>query len=87
MVSALASAAFIGGYVLLKPVDRLPLVPAQVTGISRHEPAQAAGYRFTELSSQERTSQAEKPEDLGADMKFVIIRRKNRPSRTALHLR
>ena len=71
MVSALASAAFIGGYVLLKPVDRLPLASAQVTGISRHEMAYAAGDRFTELSSQERTSQAEKPEDPGADMKFV----------------
>lgn len=71
MVSALASAAFIGGYVLLKPVDRLPLASAQVTGISRHEMAYAAGDRFTELSSQERTSQAEKPGDPGADMKFV----------------
>ena len=71
MVSALASAAFIGGYVLLKPVDGPPLASAQVTEISRHEMAYAAGDRFTELSSQERTSQAEKSEDPGADMKFV----------------
>ena len=71
MVSALASAVFIGGYVLLKPVDRLPLASAQVAEISRHEMAYAAADRSTELSSQERTSQAEKPEDPGADMKFV----------------
>ena len=71
MVSAAASAVFIGGYLLLKPVDRLPLVPAQVTEISMHEPAQATAYRSTELSSQERTSPGDKPEDVGADMNFV----------------
>lgn len=42
MVSAVASVVFIGGYFLLKPVDKLPLVSAQVTEIARHEPAQAA---------------------------------------------
>ena len=71
MVSAAASVVFIGGYLLLKPVDRLPLVSAQVTEISMHEPAQATAYRSTELSSQERTSPGDKPEDVGADMNFV----------------
>ena len=42
MVSAVASVVFIGGYFLLKPVDRLPLASAQVTEIARHETAQAA---------------------------------------------
>jgi len=42
MVSAVASVVFIGGYFLLKPVDRLPLASAGVTEIARYEPAQPA---------------------------------------------
>src|ERR1044072_4685996 len=85
MVSAVASVVFIGGYFLLKPVDKLPLVSAQVTEIARHEPAQAADEtahaaqetaqaatdRSTELSSRERTGPADKSENPGAGMKFA----------------
>jgi tetratricopeptide (TPR) repeat protein len=71
MVSAVASVLFIGGYALLKPVDRLPLASAQVAELSRPEPAQAAVSRSTELSSQERAVPADKPEDAGAGTKVV----------------
>ena len=69
MVSAAASAVFIAGYFLLKPVDRLPLASAYVTAISRGEPAQIAAVRSTDLSSQGRTNPGDKLEDAGADMK------------------
>ena len=67
MASAVASVAFIAGYLLLKPVDRLPLASAQVTEISRSEPRQIAAARSTELSSQERTDPGDKLEGVGAD--------------------
>jgi curved DNA-binding protein CbpA len=70
MVSAVASVVFIGGYFLLKPVDRPPLASAQIAEISSHEQAQAT-HRSTELSSQERTSPDDRSEDAGAGMKFA----------------
>jgi curved DNA-binding protein CbpA len=76
MVSGLASVVFIGGYFLLKPVDRLPLASAQVAEITSHEPAQAAAHRSTELSSQERTGPVDKPEDSEAGMKFASMSEK-----------
>jgi curved DNA-binding protein CbpA len=72
MASAVASVVFIAGYLLLKPVDRLPLASAHVTEISRREPAQTAAVRSTELSSQERTNPGDKLEDVGADMKLDV---------------
>ncbi|OCK54789.1 J domain-containing protein [Bradyrhizobium sp. LMTR 3] len=69
MASAVASAVFIAGYLLLKPVDRLPLASAQVTEISRSERAQTAAVRSTELSSQERTNPGDQLEDVGAHTK------------------
>ncbi|MFG3591457.1 DnaJ domain-containing protein [Bradyrhizobium sp. RDI18] len=69
MASALASVVFIAGYLLLKPVDRLPLASAHVTEISRREPAQTAAVRSTELSSQERANSGDKFEDAAAGMK------------------
>ena len=69
MASALASVMFIAGYLLLKPVDKLPLASVQVIEISRNEPAQTAAVRSSELSSQERTSAGDKPGDVGVDTK------------------
>jgi hypothetical protein len=69
MASAVASAVFIAGYLLLKPVDRLPPASVQVIEISRSEPAQTAATRSTELSSQERTNPGDRLEDVGADTK------------------
>jgi curved DNA-binding protein CbpA len=71
MVSAVALVVFIGGYFLLRPIDRLPRASAQLAEIPRHEPAQATTYRSTELSSQERTGPGDKPEDAGANVKLV----------------
>jgi len=72
MVSGVASVVFIGGYFLLKPVDRPPLASAQIAEMASHEPAQATD-RSTELSSQERTSPDDRPEEAGVGMKFVSI--------------
>jgi tetratricopeptide (TPR) repeat protein len=63
---AVASAAFVAGYLLLKPADRMPLASAEVTEISRSEPAQIAAVRSTELSSLERTDAGDRLEDVGA---------------------
>lgn len=68
MASAVAATVFIGGYLLLKPVERLPLASAAVTEISRYEPVQTVAGRSTELSSQERASPGDKLEDVGADL-------------------
>ena len=67
LASAVVSVAIIAGYLLLKPVDRVPLAPAEVTEISRSEPALIAAARSTELSSQERTGPGDKLGDVGAD--------------------
>lgn len=77
---AVASVAFVAGYLLLKPVDRLPLASAEVTEISRSEPAQIAAVRSTELSSQERTEPGDRLEDIGA---AAILQDVNEPTRTA----
>ena len=69
-VSAAASVVFIASYLLLKPGDRLPLASAQVTEISRREPAQTVAIRSTELSSRDRTQLGDKPEDVAADIKL-----------------
>src|SRR5262245_56188690 len=47
MVSAAASVVFITGYLLLRPVDRLPSASAHVTEMPAREPAQTAGVRST----------------------------------------
>ena len=72
LASAVASAVFVGGYFLVKPVDRLPFASAHVTEISRPEPAQTAAVRSTELSSQERTYPGGRLEDVGAGMKLEL---------------
>ena len=63
----------IGGYLLYKPVDRLPLASAQVTEASRREPAQAPTVKPTELSDAHgRAEQYDKPRVAGADVKFDV---------------
>ena len=42
---AVASVAFVVGYLLLKPADRMPLASAEVTEISRSEPTRVTGSR------------------------------------------
>lgn len=69
LVSAVASVMFIGGYFLLKPVDRLPLASAHVSEISRSEPALAAAVRSSDLSSQVRTEPSNKPAEIEAGTK------------------
>lgn len=64
---AVASVAFVAGYLLLKPVDMPPLASVEITEISRSEPAQIAAVRSTELSSLERTGRGDRLEDVGAD--------------------
>ncbi|WP_065756917.1 J domain-containing protein [Bradyrhizobium paxllaeri] len=70
MASAVAAAVFIGGYLLLNPVGRLPLASAEVTEISRREPVQTVAGRSTELSSQERTL---KPQDLKETTRLASV--------------
>lgn len=70
MASVVASGVIIGGYLLLRPGDRLPLASASLVEISRHEPAQAATVGSTELSSQDRPHPAEKAEHAGADIRL-----------------
>ena len=71
MVSIVASAVFITGYLLLKPGDRLPLVSAAhvATEMPRSEPALIVADRSTDLSSQERAQPGDKPEEVEAGTK------------------
>jgi curved DNA-binding protein CbpA len=73
VASAAVSVVLIGGYLLYKPVDRLPLASAQVTEVSRREPAQAPTVKPTELSDAHgRAGQYDKPRVAGADVKFDV---------------
>lgn len=54
VTGAATSAMLIAGYILLKPVDTLPLASVHVTEISRGEPPQAAAVNSTELYARER---------------------------------
>ena len=69
IASAVASVLFIGGYFLLKPVDRLPLASAHVSEVSRSEPAPTAAIRSSDFSSQERTEPNNKPAEIEAGTK------------------
>jgi curved DNA-binding protein CbpA len=53
MVSAVASVVFIGGYLLLKPAERLPPAAAK-TEMSRFEAAPPVAVQTTDLSSLDR---------------------------------
>lgn len=71
IASAAVSVVLIGGYLLFRPVDRLPLASAQVTEISRRDPAQAP--TATEISDTHgRTTPHDQLAVAGADMKFDV---------------
>jgi curved DNA-binding protein CbpA len=77
IASAAVSAVLVGGYVLLRPVDGLPIAWAQVTdmsGMSRREPAQAPAA--TELPDADgRTAQHDRLAVAGAGIKFDVTLR------------
>ena len=71
IASAAVSAVLVGGYLLFKPVDGRPIASAQVTDMSRREPAQAP--TATEISDAHgRTGQHDQLAVAGADMKFDV---------------
>ena len=73
IASAVVSVLLIGGYLLYKPVDRLPLASAQVTVMSSREPTQAPTVKPAELSDAHgRTEQHDKPRVAGADVNFDV---------------
>jgi curved DNA-binding protein CbpA len=73
IASAAVSVVLIGGYLLYKSVDRLPLASAQLTQVSPREPAQAPAVKPTELSDADgRAAQDHTPGVDRADMKFGV---------------
>jgi curved DNA-binding protein CbpA len=67
---AILSVAFIGGYLLLGNMFKASLFSAQVTEVSRREPAQTAAALSTELSNIiSRAGPRDKLEDVGAPNK------------------
>ena len=59
IASAAVSAVLVGGYLLFRPVDGLRVASAQVTEMSRREPAQA--LTATEISDAQRPNRATRP--------------------------
>jgi curved DNA-binding protein CbpA len=71
IASAAVSAVLVGGYLLFKPVDGRSIASAQVTDMSRREPAQAP--TATKISDAHgRTGQHDQLAVAGADMKFGL---------------
>ena len=71
IASAAVSAVLVGGYLLFRPVDGRPVASAQVTEMSRREPAQA--LTATEISdARGRTGQHDQLAVAGADMRFDV---------------
>ena len=71
IASAAVSVVLIGGYVLFRPVDGLRIASAQVTEMSRREPAQAP--TATEISDPHgRAGQHDQLAAAGAGMKFDV---------------
>jgi curved DNA-binding protein CbpA len=71
IASAAVSVVLIGGYLLFRPVDRLPLASAQVTEVSRRDSVQAP--TATEISDAHgRTAPHDPLAVVGADMKFDV---------------
>jgi curved DNA-binding protein CbpA len=67
IASAAVSAVLVGGYLLFRPVDRLPLASAQVTDMSRRDPVQVP--TTTEISDTHgRTGQHDQLAVVGADV-------------------
>ena len=71
IASAAIAVVLVGGYLLFRPIDGLPIASAQVTEVSRREPAQAP--TATEISDAHgRTGQHDQLAVAGADMKFDV---------------
>jgi tetratricopeptide (TPR) repeat protein len=71
IASAAVSAVLVGGYLLFRPVDGRSIASAQVTEVSRREPAQAPAA--TEISDAHgRTGQHDQLAVAGANMKFDL---------------
>ena len=71
IASAVVSAVLVGGYVLFRPVDGLPIASAQVTEMSRREPAPAPAA--TEIPDPRgRAGQHDQLAAAGAEMKFDV---------------
>jgi len=71
IASAAVSVVLVGGYLLFRPADGLPTASAQVTDVSRREPAQAS--TTTEISDAHgRTGQRDRLAAVGVDMKFDV---------------
>jgi tetratricopeptide (TPR) repeat protein len=71
IASAAVSAVLVGGYLLFRPVDGLRVASAQVTEVSRREPAQA--LTATEISDASgRTGQHDQLAVAGAGMRFDV---------------
>ena len=66
IASAVVSAVLVGGYVLFRPVDGLPIASAQMTEMSRREPAPAPGGRNPDTGRHRQLAAAE------AGMKFDV---------------
>ena len=78
IASAAVSAVLVGGYLLFRPVDGRPVASAQLTEMSRREPAQAP--TATDISDAHgRTGQHDQLAVVGAGMKFDV----NRPDAEA----
>jgi curved DNA-binding protein CbpA len=71
IASAAVSVVLIGGYVLFRPVDGLPVASAQVTEASRREPAQATTATRI-FDAHGRTGQHDQLAVAGANMKFDV---------------
>ena len=73
VASAVVSVVLIGGYLLYKPADRLPLASAEVTEASAPKPAQAPIAKAAELSDAHgQAEQHDKHEIAGADAKLDV---------------
>ena len=71
IASAAVSVVLIGGYLLFRPVDRLPIASVQVTEVSKRESVQVP--TATEVSDAHgRTGQHVQLAGVGADMKFDV---------------
>ena len=68
IASAAVSVVLVGGYFLFRPVDGRPIASAQVTEVSRREPAQALG-------------QHDQPAAAGAGVKFVGLPEAEAPAK------
>jgi curved DNA-binding protein CbpA len=78
IASAAVSAMLIGGYLLFRPVDGLPLASAQVTEVSRRESAQAPAAAETS-DPHGRTGQHDQPAGMKLDVNLPDVEAPAKP--------